>query len=246
MTAAVAELPTTNGHINFFQDLEQVCCASAFTEPSLILQQSSIETAIKAARKAPVVETERGVALAPSAKDMKPWYSERSSEPGSSDIPEDKRKRDEYRKSAHDPLTSITKQLSSSKDSRSSSSFRQPSLPSSSSGLTPQDPKQARLARESSERQRALALIEKRKRELAGNQTPSTVMSEEDAHAYSDQFNRNAVLDAHRERERRLSNRRWDEPEPSSRRGWEYPRDKRDSSYGRRRDSSSSQRSRYG
>lgn len=42
--------------------------------------------------KAAASETEKGVPLAPSAKDMKPWYSdEKSREPGSSDLPEDKK-----------------------------------------------------------------------------------------------------------------------------------------------------------
>ena len=37
--------------------------------------------AIKATKKATPAETEKGVPLAPSAKDLKPWYSERTREP---------------------------------------------------------------------------------------------------------------------------------------------------------------------
>ena len=36
--------------------------------------------AIKATKKVTPAETEKGVPLAPSAKDLKPWYSERNRE----------------------------------------------------------------------------------------------------------------------------------------------------------------------
>ncbi|KAG6843348.1 hypothetical protein H0H93_001307, partial [Arthromyces matolae] len=56
-----AVLPTTGGHINFFEDLET----------------TSIAAAIQATKKVEPAETEKGFPLAPSAKDLNPWYSER-------------------------------------------------------------------------------------------------------------------------------------------------------------------------
>lgn len=40
----------------------------------IVLRQSSIAASVKATKKAPA-ETEKGVPLAPSAKDLNPWYS---------------------------------------------------------------------------------------------------------------------------------------------------------------------------
>lgn len=75
MQAAV--LPTTNGHINFFEDLEQVNLRRIHLSVSNLHQQNAIATAIKATKKADPSETDKGVPLAPSAKDLKPWYSEK-------------------------------------------------------------------------------------------------------------------------------------------------------------------------
>ncbi|KAJ7255005.1 hypothetical protein B0H12DRAFT_1233266 [Mycena haematopus] len=72
-----AILPTTDGHINFFEDLEH----------------NAIATAIRTAKKAEPVETERGVPLAPSAKDLKPWYIERAANLDE-EVIDEKRKRD--------------------------------------------------------------------------------------------------------------------------------------------------------
>jgi hypothetical protein len=57
----------------------------------LCRSQSSFTAAIKAPKKGAPVETEKGVPLAPSAKDMKPWYSERNTDGGNDEVPEDKR-----------------------------------------------------------------------------------------------------------------------------------------------------------
>lgn len=65
---------------------------------------------------------------------------------------------------------------------------------------------QARLQRESSERERALALIQRKKKELEGNMTPSTVYNDDDD-GYRDVYNRREVQDAHRGRDRR---KHWD------------------------------------
>jgi hypothetical protein len=45
------------------------------------LIQNAIATAIRTAKKTEPVETDRGVPLAPSAKDLKPWYTERAANP---------------------------------------------------------------------------------------------------------------------------------------------------------------------
>ncbi|KAF8163935.1 hypothetical protein K438DRAFT_1985047 [Mycena galopus ATCC 62051] len=98
-----AVLPTTDGHINFFEDLEH----------------NAIVTAIRTAKKTEPVETERGVPLAPS------WYTEaRTVNPDNEEeVVDEKRKRDMARKSVHDPLTSITYQLAARHASTSSSFF---------------------------------------------------------------------------------------------------------------------------
>ncbi|RDB27181.1 hypothetical protein Hypma_004380 [Hypsizygus marmoreus] len=183
-----AVLPTTGGHINFFEDLEE----------------NAIATAIRATKKAEPAETEKGVPLAPSAKDLKPWYSERQSE-RAEETPDERRKRDTARKSMHDPLTSITQQLSSRATASSSGAFRRPRPPPPASAMAPPEV-QARITRESSERERALDLIRRKKRELAGSETPSTVRGGGDD-GYGDVFNRREVEEAHRGRERRWEHR---------------------------------------
>lgn len=114
----------------------------------------------------------------------------------------------------NDPLTSITRQLatrpssqsslppnnSRSRDYRSSRRTDQPpaALPPPPKQL---DPTAARLSRESSERERALALIRRKKRELAGSETPSTVHGGIDE-GYGDVYNKRAVEEAHAHRDR--------------------------------------------
>ncbi|PPQ88270.1 hypothetical protein CVT25_005433 [Psilocybe cyanescens] len=192
-----AVLPTTNGHINLFEDLEL----------------NAIAATLKVGKKPPA-ETEKGVPLAPSAKDLKPWYSEKATEKVE-EVEDDRKKREESRKFAHDPLTSITRQLASRPSSSSSSStrpFRPPHPPRSNANSDKPPEVQARLSRESSERERALELIRRRKREMAGSATPSTVHGESGS-GYGDVFNRREVEEAHKHRERRWDggNRRWDD-----------------------------------
>ncbi|KAF8639376.1 hypothetical protein AX17_001532 [Amanita inopinata Kibby_2008] len=203
LVQVTAALPTTDGHINFFHDLEQ----------------STIAAAIKATKKVVPAATDKGIPLAPSEKDLKPWYSERDSEKhGDEDVESkkdglnQKRMRDTARKSIHDPLTSINQKLSSLSASTSTSNddrFKQPHPPSSSRHPAPQNANkppevQARLTRESSERERALALIRRKKREMMGSETPSTVHGglDDEGAGYGDVFNRKEVEEAHRERER--------------------------------------------
>ena len=55
----VSTLTTSDGHINFFEDLEQ----------------NAVATAMKLTKQAKESsETDKGVPLAPSAKDLNPWY----------------------------------------------------------------------------------------------------------------------------------------------------------------------------
>ena len=82
-----------------------------------------------------------------------------------------------------------------------------------------------RLSRESSERQRALELIRRKKREMQGSETPSTVHG-----GYDDMFNRDEVEAA------RESRRRSDGGSRSRDRYWDDDRrDKRDDSRRRSR-----------
>ena len=113
------------------------------------------------------------------------------------------RKREESRKTAHDPLTSIERQLASR--SPSSSSQSKPKYRSSLPSATVADKApevQARLSRESSERERALELIRRKKREREVTATPSSVRGESSS-GYADVFNRREVEEAHRYRDRR-------------------------------------------
>ncbi|KAF8163929.1 hypothetical protein K438DRAFT_1618159 [Mycena galopus ATCC 62051] len=190
-----AVLPTTDGHINFFEDLEH----------------NAIATAIRTAKKTEPVETERGVPLAPSAKDLRPWYTEaRTVNPDNEEeVVDEKRKRDTARKSVHDPLTSITHQLAARHASTSTSSSTaykpRPSYRRPPNANAPPEV-QARLTRETSERERAMELIRRKQRELRGSETPSSVHGG----GYGDLFNRREVEEAHRGRERRDPRRaRW-------------------------------------
>lgn len=108
----------------------------------------------------------------------------------------------------NDPLTSITRQLAARDSSRPStnshsqghrSSRRSDQLPAAPP--SPPNPLTARLNRESSERERALALIRRKKRELAGGETPSTVHGGMDE-GYGDVYNKRAVEEAHAHRDR--------------------------------------------
>lgn len=110
----------------------------------------------------------------------------------------------------HDPLTSISRQLASRSSASSSThpdSYRPRPPPPSAPPETA-----ARLTREASERERALALIRRKKREMQGSMTPSTVHGDDDG-GYADVFNRKEVEEAHRGRDRRWDHRqrRWDD-----------------------------------
>ncbi|KAI0354158.1 hypothetical protein OH77DRAFT_1522066 [Trametes cingulata] len=211
----VSTLTTAKGHINFFEDLEK----------SVI----PVHGSVMSTKKPPPggSESEKGVALAPSAKDLKPWYVDAGRGEDEKEVDEKeeiKRRRDLQRKSAHDPLTAINSQLASrssgngtpSSSSSYSSARRPRALPPPATSSAPPEVA-ARLTRESAERQRALELIARKKREMAGSETPSTVYggSAGDRRGmggggYGDVFNRREVDEVQRER----------------RRGWERDRDR--------------------
>lgn len=183
---------SSGGHINLFEDIEQ----------------NAITTAVRASRtkKDEITEDERGVRLAPTQKDLNPWYTEKHAKLIDPDKPDDKQRRDMARKSTHDPLTSITKQLVS----RSSSTVDRRSHPPRVASST--DPRQARMSRESSERERALALIQRKRRDAEGSETPSTVYN---TPGYADMYNRRDVEAAHRDRGD-YRHRKWDDDDDRS------------------------------
>ena len=169
--------------------------------------------------KKPAAETDKGIPLAPSEKDLKPWYSDKGKGRMLDDMDNDMRYvfkprvissqqrcltrphriRDINRKSNADPLKSINSQLANSSSSR-----RDWKRPSSGSRTSDPDRSQldSRLSRESAERQRARELIERKKREMAGSATPSTVRS-----GYGDVYNRVEVEEARKSKGRRLDRR---------------------------------------
>ncbi|TFK18896.1 hypothetical protein FA15DRAFT_564216, partial [Coprinopsis marcescibilis] len=214
-SSRTVQLPTTNGHINLFEDLER----------------SAIVTTTK--KTAASADVEMGVPLAPSAKDLNPWYKTPSTDMEAEKQEDDENKREENRKAGYDPLTSITKQLAASKGPSSRppfDSFRRPRpSPLDHRRYDPHDPQvQARISRESSERERARMLIERRKREAAlaarGSETPSTVYGGGEGtpqpFGYSDQFNKEEVLAAHRDGGYgSMNDRKWDEDERPRGRG---------------------------
>ncbi|TFK47424.1 hypothetical protein OE88DRAFT_1603789, partial [Heliocybe sulcata] len=180
-------LTTAKGHINLFADIEQ----------------QSIAEALRKVKRSGPAESEKGFPLAPSAKDLKPWYSEKSRDKGK-EVDDGRRSRDLARQSRDDPLTFINSQLSSS--STSSARPRPPPKPSRPRNRGPESPspsmpppksslQESRLARESSERQRALALIARKKREMAGSETPSTVRGDDGGY-YGDVYNKEEVREA--------------------------------------------------
>ncbi|EIW56230.1 uncharacterized protein TRAVEDRAFT_152872 [Trametes versicolor FP-101664 SS1] len=216
---AVTTLTSARGHINLFEDLER----------SVV----PVPAQDRGTKKPPPVEDDKGVPLAPTSADLRPWYVDAGRDTAAStstarmkpwETEEDRRRRDLQRKSAHDPLTAINTQLASrpgaGPSTSSSSSAQRRQGPPSSSRPGPQAPPEvsARLVRESSERERARALIARKKREM-GSETPSTVYGGRSG-GYGDVFNRREVEEVRRDRQDRQ-------------RGWERERD-RDREGGRR------------
>jgi hypothetical protein len=129
------------------------------------------------------------------------------------------RQRDLARQLKADPLSSIPSHLKrpshphaaippSQPHSYSQSQQSQKPPPSSAS-------REGRLARESVERERALALLRRKQREreqaARTTATPSSVNGGDGGPGYADVFNRREVEDAHRERDRSWRHRRWED-----------------------------------
>ncbi|KAF8157674.1 hypothetical protein K438DRAFT_1620710, partial [Mycena galopus ATCC 62051] len=201
----LARLPATDGHINFCEDLEHVRL------------HSTIATAIRTAKKTKPVETERGVPLAPSAKDLRPWYTESRKAKPDEEEADAKRKRNAPKKSVRDPLTSITHQLparhastaiSTAYKSKHTYPLRQPpnanALTNTNTNTAQLPEVQARPTRESPERARAMELIRRKQPEMRRSEMASSVHGG----GYGDVFNRREVEEAHRGRKRR-DPRRW-------------------------------------
>ena len=93
MTSSSASLPTTDGHINFFQDLEQVLCHLSWLVAWVYAEmctQSSFVAAIATKKKGSSVSTDQGVPLAPSKEDLRPWYASKTGERSTEDGRKDK------------------------------------------------------------------------------------------------------------------------------------------------------------
>ncbi|ORX36014.1 hypothetical protein BD324DRAFT_629861 [Kockovaella imperatae] len=165
----------SGGHVNFFTDIEK-----SEAGPSL---------AEMAKKKDKDKEDPYTMYLARPDKETKPWYSDkdlrRIEEWESGDQAEERRARDRRKdqrsKSRNDPLTHITSLLST----HSSTAQKKPHVRVPPPGS---DPQTARMAREQSERQRALALIAKTKAQTQNpwDSTPSTVVGRN----WSDDFER--------------------------------------------------------
>ncbi|KAF8163932.1 hypothetical protein K438DRAFT_273109 [Mycena galopus ATCC 62051] len=192
-----AVLPTTDGHINFFEDLEH----------------NAIATAIQTAKKTEPIETERGVPLAPSAKDLRPWYTEaRTANPDNEEEVVDENGNETRRGNRWSITHQLAARYASTSTSSSSTaykpkpSYRRPPNANTNANANAPPEVQARLTRETSERERAMELIRRKQREMRGSETPSSVHGG----GYGDLFNRREVEEAHRGRERRDPRRaRW-------------------------------------
>ncbi|KAF8468539.1 hypothetical protein DFH94DRAFT_776725, partial [Russula ochroleuca] len=199
--ASGSAMPLSNGHINLFADIEEHAAALA----------------ARASKSKPAMtDLDRGIPLAPTKQDLQPWYSAAGRSRQGDKIAEARRQRDLARQLKADPLSSIPSHLKRplhphdtilppQTHSYSSPQQSQKTPPSSAS-------REGRLARESVERERALALLRRKQREQKQAEsvtaTPSTVNG---GPGYADVFNRREVEDAHRERDRSWRHRRWED-----------------------------------
>ncbi|KAI0280661.1 hypothetical protein BGY98DRAFT_962232 [Russula aff. rugulosa BPL654] len=202
--ASGSDIPLSNGHINLFADLEEHAAALA----------------ARASKSKPAMtDLDRGIPLAPTIQDLHPWYSAAGTGNNDDKPTEARRQRDLARQRKADPLSSIPSHLKRplhshaakpppQSHSYSQSEQSQKPLPSSAS-------LEGRLARESVERGRALALLRRKQREreqaARTTATPSTVNGGDGGPGYADVFNRREVEDAHRERDRSWRHRRWED-----------------------------------
>ena len=124
------------------------------------------------------------------------------------------RQRDLARQLKADPISSIPSHLK--RPSRAMPPPQSHSTPQQSLQPLPSSAsREGRLARESVERARALALLRRKQRERehaeSATATPSTVHGGNDRPGYVDVFNRREVEDAHRGRDRSWRHRRWED-----------------------------------
>ncbi|KAL7424723.1 hypothetical protein Q5752_000407 [Cryptotrichosporon argae] len=148
---------TTDGHVNFWADME---------DPSKAVIPTVDPAKLKAAQEADKLT----MYLSRPERETKPWYTDRDlkrvEEKATGEDAEVRRARDQRKdarsKERHDPLTSITKLLSSTAPKPQP---RRPSHGAAQEGPAPSpDPRAARLKRELSERERAAALVAAKKR----------------------------------------------------------------------------------
>ena len=138
------------------------------------------------------------------------------------------RQRELARQLKADPLSSIPSHLKRSLHSRAAippPQSRPYSQPQQSKKAPPSSASvEGRLARESVERERALALLRRKQREREqaerATATPGTVDGGDGGSGYADVFNRREVEDAHRERDRSWRHRRWEDDGRDSHRRW--------------------------
>ncbi|KAH9991716.1 hypothetical protein BJV77DRAFT_935429, partial [Russula vinacea] len=190
--ASGSAMPSSNGHINLFADIEEHAAALA----------------ARASKSKPAMtDSDRGIPLAPTKQDLQPWYSAAGRDSKGDKIAEARRQRDLARQLKADPLSSIPSHLKRPLHSHDAILPLQPhsyTPPQQSQKPAPSSAsREGRLARESVERERALSLLRRRQREQKQAEsvttTPSTVNS---GPGYADVFNRREVEDAHRERDR--------------------------------------------
>ncbi|KZP06680.1 hypothetical protein FIBSPDRAFT_876287 [Athelia psychrophila] len=197
--AGPASLVGQGGHINLFEDLEQ---EAEETEKGVPLGPPAQD--LRPSSPDPKGKNKD------TGKDDEPWEERR------------KRERDAAFKALNDPLASITHQLAARSASAPtaplaplshlvprpprgrgahSQAQAKPRPPPEAEDLAgparpPPPPITARLTRESSERERARALIERRKREMEGDETPMSTPG--GFGGYGDVYNRVEVEAAHR------------------------------------------------
>ena len=138
------------------------------------------------------------------------------------------RTRDLSHKSRSDPLTAIQRELAARYPStrgatpgsdvfnKQAKRWGAPDV-SDRKGSETAPARAARESRESNERARAQALKARKRREMAGSATPSTVRADvinDDGYLYANQFNARAVAEAHRWRDKHWDQ---DDDQPRSR-----------------------------
>ncbi|ORY23222.1 hypothetical protein BCR39DRAFT_363326 [Naematelia encephala] len=161
----------SGGHVNFFTDIEQAESKTLAGGTSKGTKQSNKDDPFT-------------MYLSRPEKETKPWYTDkelrRHEEREMGDEAEERRERERRKdarsKTRNDPLTHLNSLLSSSSSSKNTSSTKRPFRSHPTSTTTTIDPSAARIKREQSERERAIALISKAKAPLRPwDATPSTI-----------------------------------------------------------------------